>query len=48
MYSDTTLPRAEGSTAAYTCNTGYNLSDNTVRMCTASGWSDSDPICTGK
>ncbi|XP_064386119.1 sushi, von Willebrand factor type A, EGF and pentraxin domain-containing protein 1-like isoform X4 [Halichondria panicea] len=46
-YSDTTIPRDEGSTATYTCNPGYHMTGLMVRTCTASGWSTGDdPVCT--
>ena len=47
-YSDTTIPRDEGSTVAYSCYTGYVFTGNSsMRTCTSSGWSGSDPLCTG-
>ncbi len=48
VYSDTTILRAEGSTAYYSCDTGYELSGSSVRECTDSGWSGSPPTCVGK
>ena len=49
VYSDTTIPRAEGSTATYTCNTGYQVTGLMMRTCTVSGWSTGDdPVCTGE
>ena len=33
-------------TAVYTCNMGYNLTGNSIRMCQATGaWSGSEPTC---
>ena len=49
MYSHTTTPKAEGSTATYICATGYQMTGLMVRMCTATGWSTGDdPVCTGE
>ena len=49
VYSDTTIPRAEGSTATYTCTTGYQVTGLMVRTCSVSGWSTGDdPVCTGE
>ncbi|XP_064386252.1 CUB and sushi domain-containing protein 2-like isoform X2 [Halichondria panicea] len=46
-YSDTTIPRDEGSTATYTCTTHYQVTGLMMRMCTVSGWSiGDDPVCT--
>ena len=37
----------EGSTATYTCNTGYQLHGASSRTCQSDGtWSDSSPTCT--
>ena len=37
-----------GQTATYSCNTGYNLVENSTRTCQATGvWSGSAPICQG-
>ena len=47
MHSDLTIPRDTGSIATYSCSTGYELVGNLMRTCTASGWSGSDPGCTG-
>ncbi len=50
-YSDTTVPRAVGSTGSYSCDTGYAFSGTLTRTCGASGWSasvDGTPTCTGK
>ncbi len=39
----------EGSTATYTCNTGYNISPGDTRTCQANGtWSGSEPTCDRK
>ena len=46
-YSDPTLPRDEGSTVTFSCDTGYVLTGNSMLMCTSSGWSGSVPVCTG-
>ena len=36
------------STATYSCNDGYNLVEDTTRICLASGsWSDTAPTCEG-
>ena len=36
-----------GSSATYTCNTGYQLVGTSSRTCQSDGtWSDSDPTCT--
>ncbi len=49
VYSDTTIPRAEGSTATYTCTTGYQVTGLMVRTCSVTGWSTGDdPVCTGE
>ena len=35
--------------ATYSCNTGYTLTGDDMRMCMESGlWSGSEPICVGK
>ena len=35
-------------TATYSCNTGYNLVEDSTRMCQATGeWSGSAPTCQG-
>ena len=37
-----------GQTATYSCNTGYNLVENSTRTCQAVGnWSGSAPTCQG-
>ncbi len=33
------------STAAYSCNDGYQLVGDTGRVCLSSGWSGVDPVC---
>ena len=38
----------EGSTATYTCFTGYQLKGVSTRVCTSSGWSDREPTCERK
>ena len=39
-------PLQVGNVATYTCDTGYELSGSTTRMCTASGWMGTDlPTC---
>ena len=36
-----------GSSATYTCNTGYQLIGTSTRTCQSDGtWSGSDPTCT--
>ena len=47
-YSDPTIPRDEGSTATYSCNTGNILVGNSERTCLVSGWNGHDPQCKGK
>ncbi len=37
-----------GSTATYTCNLGYQVTGLMVRMCSVSGWTEDDPVCTGE
>ena len=38
-----------GSTATYSCDTGYNLNGSVSRMCMAGGqWSEGDPLCQSK
>ncbi len=40
--------RKVGSTAVYTCNTGYNLVGGGSRVCRAGGsWSGNVPTCKG-
>ncbi len=49
VYSDTTTPRADGSTANYSCDTGYQITGLTMRTCSVTGWSTGDdPVCIGK
>ncbi len=49
MYTDNNIPRADGSTATYTCATGYQVTGLMVRTCSVSGWSTGgDPVCTGE
>ena len=37
-----------GTTATYSCNTGYNLVGDSTRTCQATGkWSGSAPTCQG-
>ena len=37
-----------GRTATYSCNTGYNLVGDNIRMCQATGvWSGNAPTCHG-
>ncbi len=45
----TTIPRAVGATATYTCTPGYHMTGLMVRTCSVSGWSTGDdPVCTGE
>ena len=38
-----------GATATYTCDTGYILEGNEVRLCQSSGqWTGSEPSCRSK
>ena len=48
VYNDTTIPRAVGSTANYSCDTGYDLTLGDVRDCTATGWVGTVATCMGK
>ena len=34
-----------GQTAAYSCNTGYNLVGSSTRTCQLVGWFESEPTC---
>ncbi|XP_064402820.1 sushi, von Willebrand factor type A, EGF and pentraxin domain-containing protein 1-like isoform X2 [Halichondria panicea] len=46
-YNPTIIPRTEGTMATYTCDTGYQMTGLTVRMCTVTGWSNGeDLVCT--
>ncbi len=39
----------EGSTATYTCDTGYTLSGSSSRTCRDNGsWSSPEPLCNGR
>ena len=43
---DTSSGTTFGSTATYTCDTGYTLSGSQSRTCGADGmWSSSNPVC---
>lgn len=52
--TDTVAPFMFGTTATYSCNSGFALVGNTVRSCggndtvTVGSWSGSDPTCQGK
>ena len=52
--SDTTDPFEHGTAAVHSCNDGYSLEGNLVRICGGDGtsvmgvWSGAPPICTGK
>ena len=41
--------RTQGSVASYSCETGYNLTGSSSRVCQMATdgleWSDSDPVC---
>ena len=51
--SDTTDPFEHGTAAVHSCNDGYSLEGNLVRICEGDGtsvigaWSGAPPICTG-
>ena len=48
IYSPTSSPRLEGTTATYSCDSGYVLSGGTVRTCQADGtWSGRNSVCQG-
>ena len=47
VYFGTTIPRPEGSTINYFCNTGYKLNGTSNRECANTGWTGSAPICIG-
>ena len=45
---DTSSGTIFGSTATYTCDTGYTLSGSQTRTCGADGmWTLSEPFCEG-
>ena len=45
---DTSSGTTIGSTATYTCDTGYTLSGSQTRTCGADGnWIYSEPLCEG-
>ena len=45
---DTFVGTTFGSTATYTCDTGYTLSGSQTRTCGADGlWTSSEPFCQG-
>ena len=45
----TTAGNTPGSIATYTCDPGFNLSDDTPRTCENDGtWTGSDPVCQGE
>ena len=45
---DHTAGTTFGQTATYSCNTGYNLVENSTRTCQVSGnWSGNAPTCEG-
>ncbi|XP_064386229.1 CUB and sushi domain-containing protein 3-like isoform X1 [Halichondria panicea] len=45
VYSDTTIPRAEGSMVTYTCTAGFELIGTSMRTCSDSGWDGTAPTC---
>ena len=46
---DTSSGTLSGSTATYTCDTGYTLSGSQSRTCGEDGnWTASEPLCNGK
>ena len=46
---DTSSGTTIGSTASYSCDTGYKLSDSSLRTCGADGeWTMSEPVCNSK
>ena len=45
---DTSSGTTFGSTATYTCDTGYTLSGSQSRTCRADGnWTSTEPLCRG-
>ena len=51
-YSPTTSSRLEGAVATYSCDTGYTVVGDGMRICVDGGsggdWNGMEPICTGK
>ena len=37
-----------GSVVSYTCDSGYTLVGDSMRTCTLSGWSGTNPVCSSK
>ncbi len=49
VYSDTTIPRDQDSTATYSCDTGLTLTGgDSMRTCTVNGWDRTPPTCTSE
>ncbi len=49
VYNDNNIPRALDSMVGYACATpGFVLIGDSIRTCTATGWSGDDPVCTGE
>ena len=46
-YSDSAVPRSEGSFVNYSCDTGYGLTGEKRQTCTSSGWDGIEPRCEG-